>query len=466
MRFNFPLYLAPPLLVLLFLNQSIFAEPRDHLVETNGRFASRPQKTKKKSRIETFGSSLKKLKWDPEQNQTSEVSSTGSVNSDDDVIRVDTLLIATDLLVLDKQGRPVQGLKETDFNVSEDGVPQQVGHFLLGDNKSVGRSIVLIIDYSGSQFPYIRNSIDAAKVLVGKLGPKDQMAIVTDDVQMLVDFTSDKMELKKRLESLVEKSMGSEGFLGIGGTRRQFGNSAQYSALMATLKEAFNVEDLRPILIFQTDGDEAMYLRNSIIVPTVPPGTPIQLLAKVQEEVEGRKKLQRAGMTEFSLEDVYQAVEKSKATIYTVIPGTSFIGLSPEQRLQVLKAEDARAVAEMIPTLKKETREAFIASQEARKRLVTDEILNARAEETFKVQEALAAVAPLSGGWTEFLEKPSQAQSIYSRILSDINQRYIVGYYPAKKSQDGKRHKISFSVKGHPEYTILGRQSYFAPKQK
>ena len=75
------------------------------------------------------------------------------------------------------------------------------------------------------------------------------------------------------------------------------------------------------------------------------------------------------------------------------------------------------------------------------------------------MQEALAGVAPLSGGWTEFLEQPSQAQGIYSRILSDISQRYIVGYYPTNKERDGKRRKINFEVKGHPEYTILGRRS-------
>ena len=74
-------------------------------------------------------------------------------------------------------------------------------------------------------------------------------------------------------------------------------------------------------------------------------------------------------------------------------------------------------------------------------------------------------VAPLTGGWTEFLQKPEEADAIYSRIFSDINQRYIVGYYPTNKERDGKRRKIDFSVKGHPEYQIYGRRSYFAPSQ-
>jgi VWFA-related protein len=417
--------------------------------------------TGEKPKLKDFGSSLKKLKWDAQKNQTTD---TGTNSSDDDeVIRIETALVVSELLVLDKQGRPVSGLTQSDFLITEESTPQQVGHFLLGDNRSLPRSIVLIIDYSGSQFPYIKNSVEAAGVLVDKLGPLDRMAIVTDDVEMLSDFTNDKRELKKKLNTLLEKSKGNDGFLGIGGTRRQFGKSAQYSALMATLKEAFNEEDQRPLIIFQTDGDEAEYLRNSIIVPMVPPDLPPQKVAIVQNQIEQKRQLQRSSMTEFSLEDVYREVEKSRATIYTVVPGAKLIGLTPEQQLATVMAEDERAINEMLPTLSKKAREAFIARQDARKRAVPIQVLQMRAEENAKLQEALAAVAPLSGGWTEFLEQPQQAQGIYSRVLSDISQRYIVGYYPTNKERDGKRRRMTFEVKGHPEYTILGRRSYFAP---
>ena len=81
------------------------------------------------------------------------------------------------------------------------------------------------------------------------------------------------------------------------------------------------------------------------------------------------------------------------------------------------------------------------------------------------MQAALSGMAALTGGWTEFLERPEQAEGIYARIFTDINQRYIVGYYPTNKERDGKRRKIEFAVKGYPEYQIYGRRSYFAPSQ-
>src|SRR5512138_349390 len=307
--------------------------------------------TKDKKKHKDFGSSLKQLKWNPERNTGNDSGSNARMDSDDDVIRIDTSLVALDVLVVNKDGRVVEGLKESDFAITEDGNPQVVGHFLLGDNANLPRSIVLIIDYSGSQLPFIENSVAAAKILVDKLGPADRMAIVTDDVEMLVDFTADKKKLKQNLDSLVEKAKGTRGVLGFG-RNRQLGRSAQYSALMATLKEAFDAEEQRPIIVFQTDGDEAEYLRNSIVTPSVPPNLPPELRVRAQQEVEQRLKLQRQGMTEFSLDDVYHEVEKSRATIYTVISGTRLLGLPFAEQVARLKAEDEKRISDWLASVK------------------------------------------------------------------------------------------------------------------
>ena len=138
--------------------------------------SSTPPKRKK---IEDFGSSLKQLKA---------VESSGAVLNEGDVIRIETSLVSCELLVVDERGNSVPGLTAEDFSITENGAPQTVGHFLKGDNAQVPRTIVLVIDYSGSQLPYLKNSIKAAKVLVDKLGPKDLMAIVTDDVELLHDL--------------------------------------------------------------------------------------------------------------------------------------------------------------------------------------------------------------------------------------------------------------------------------------
>jgi len=248
-------------------------------------------------RTKNFGSSLDRLKWDSDLQQAVEKklpAKRANGPDDEDVVKVETSLVICSVTVLDQHGKVVPNLTKDDFIVTENGRPEQVYHFSLGNDLSVPRTIVLLIDYSGSQSPYIKESVAAAKVLVDKLGPKDIMAIVTDDVELLVDFTRDKVVLKKALNSLYQKSK-----------KKQYGKSKQFSALMAVIREMFGAEDIRPIVIFQTDGDQVFGLRPS--TPTLfgmPPPPP------------------DAGLLEqFSLRDLYHAIEQSRASVYTVIPG-------------------------------------------------------------------------------------------------------------------------------------------------
>jgi len=419
--------------------------------------------SQEKPKLKDFGSSLRKLKWDPEKNQAV-INEQGSHDgTDDDIVRIETSLVTSDVLVTDRQGRPIHNLSATDFEVSEDDVPQQVGHFVLGNNSSLPRSIVLIIDYSRSQFPYIADSIEAAKGFVDKLGPYDRLAIITDDVGLLVDFTNNKQELRKGLDSLLARTRGKGGFLGVGGKRPHFGRSAQYSALMATLNEAFEAEDQNPIIVFQTDGDELEYLRNSQIVYEMPTDVPPDLVRAVQEEVEQRRKLQRTSMTEFSLDDVYRRAEKSRVTIYSIIPQMRLLELPQNEQIKRLTEEDERTIATWAEASSSKVKDVFQKRLEERRRRLTPEIIKARLDQELKVQQALVDLAQLSGGWADFLETRSQTANIYNRIMTDLNQRYIIGYYPINKKRDGKRRRIKIEVKGHPDYVITGRKFYYAP---
>src|SRR5438477_1576728 len=383
-----------------------------------------------KPKLIDFGSSLKNLKWEPNQNSAVETESRAKPTRDsteDDVVKVETALVVNDLLVLDARGNPVPGLTAKDFAITEDGKPQEVGMFSLGDSANVPRSIVLIIDYSGSLLPYINMSIDAAKTLVDQLGPKDRMAVVTDDIKLLADFTQDKLELKSKVESLKKKALDDDARHG------WFrGYSLQFSALLATLRELFDNEDLRPVVIFQTDGDELVLLQ---------PQVADSALSGIARN--------------FSVNDVYKTAEKSRATIYTVIPGLKLLGLSEaEQYERLMRASDDRVTTQAAHRRK--------IPKSAQKRGVSDVIANLK-RTLVAQQSTLAVISTISGGWTSFLEDPSQANEIYSHIFSDINRRYLVGYYPTNKEHDGKRRKVIISVRDHPEYIVMGRRAYYAP---
>lgn len=416
-------------------------------------------KEKQRPKLKDFGSSLKRLKWDPQTKQAvprignTQTATTG----EEDVVRIESNLVSSDILVVDTKGNLVENLTADDFLVTEDGEPQKVAHFLLGDNASLPRTIVLIIDYSGSQAPFIRRSIDAAKLLVDKLAPSDVMAIVTDDVELLTDFTNDKDKLKKILESLFEKTKRGDSFIPWN-SRPKYGKSSQYSALMATLSEAFTEEDRRPLIIFQTDGDEVYRMQDPILGQQIAPDLPTDLREKVLKALQSAPQ----SRNEFSLADVYRMVEKSRATIYTVIPGFRLLNKSPEEQVEIIRKHTEEQFTQLMSKWKREEIEKFKAGQD-QWRTFSAANMAFRAQQLHVMQQALNAVAPRTGGWTEFLEKPEDAEGIYNRILVDINHRYIVGYYPTNKAHDGTRRKLKFAIKDHPEYHVLGRLAYYAP---
>ena len=386
-----------------------------------------------KPKLKHFGSSLDRLRWDPEKQTMVETvvpRERRSVAADVDVIRVQTDLVVFDVQVRDRQGRVVSGLNRGDFIVTENGGPQSIGHFSLGNDLSVSRSIVLIIDYSGSLRSYLDQSIDAAEVLISKLGPLDNMAIVTDDVELIADFTRDREKLTKALESLRNRAKS-----------RKYGRSFQFTALMATARELFDDEDIRPIVIFQTDGDEVGLLQppNPLyyFVPLFPANLPSAQKKSIETVVSRLEKTIAAQIKPYSLDDVYHAVEKSRATVYTVIPGTQLVGRSPAEQISRVKLNNSPRYSE---AQFEEIRDICV-----------------------RAQTAAAGAAIESGGWVAFLDKPEQAADIYATILSDINSRYVIGYYPTNKVHDGRRRNVSIEVRGHPEYVISGRRSYYAP---
>ena len=372
-------------------------------------------------RLRGFGSSLSHSPNDTAR-PTAEKGTGG-----DDVVRVETDLVVSTVLVVDQEGKIVRGLNREDFIVKEDDKLQEVASVSLGDNKDLPRSIVLVIDYSGSQLPYIRTSVESAKTLVDKLNPKDRMAVVTDDVRLLVDFTSDKELLKSQLESL--KTSAQAG---------RIGASDQYDALLASLNELFSNEDVRPIVIFQTDGDQLESLKGN----TSP--NPYSLPRK------------------YGIEDILTATEKKRATIYSVISGVKFAGLADEELLERARFDwknRQRANFELM-----RSRNYPVPADNSAE--PPEEYFAQYATQWLRRQTALMGLAKYTGTIPEFLERPSQADEIYTRVLTDIDRRYVIGYYPTNRSRDGLRRKVSIEVRNHPEYTVWGQKSYFARKEE
>ena len=162
----------------------------------------------------------------------------------------------------------------------------------------------------------------------------------------------------------------------------------------------------------------------------------------------------------FTFEDLVTTADSSRATIYSIIPGVPFVGLSLPDQLKNARADwenRQRAYAELL-------RLNNIPAQNNGLRTPSDSALMRNAEFWYRLQLALASLAKGTGAWADYLQQPEQAGELYSRVLNDINRRYVIGYYPTNRTRDGKRRNVSIEVRGHPEYIVIGRKTYFAPQ--
>lgn len=402
-----------------------------------------------------FGWSLKKFEKNNKNNSEESSKQQSSTGDSSDTVRIETNLVVSDILVVNQKGNAVLGLKRNDFIVTEDGKPQEVEMFSSSENLTLPRSVVLIIDTGIVSLDYIKSTINAAKNLVDKLRPQDKMAIVTGDVKLLTDFTGDKTRLKNSLNSFKDgfdiltyhsnpkaynheqwKAMMKKTFF-----NSNAGRSSEFSSLLAVLNELFNNTNSRPIVILQSNGLELFLLK--------PMNERLKKANEKNLSLENER-LEKISERSFGFNDVLDEVARAGVTIYSVIPELQLVGVSEqEQEINIKKMNDIRSATNM-------------GGKEYSADLVKYVIQWCR-EEWPADQSALVQIAKLSGGYADFLEKPEDADRIYSSILTVINNRYTIGYYPTNQARDGKQRYFKIQVRGHPEYLILARKTYCAP---
>ncbi len=109
-------------------------------------------------------------------------------DQDDDVVRVTTDLVVLNVTVLDKDGKFVPGLKRSDFQVLEDGVPQTVGGFTAEETPFAA---AILLDISGSMETRLTLGRSAAIRFLEGLREEDVAAVYSFDnrVDQMQDFT-------------------------------------------------------------------------------------------------------------------------------------------------------------------------------------------------------------------------------------------------------------------------------------
>ncbi len=141
--------------------------------------------------------------------------------------------------VMDRNGRAIGGMRESDFTVYENGLERQVTN-VLPTNEPF--NLVLLLDVSGSveeRMDFIRK---AARDFLRTTSPQDRIAIISfrDDIQVISNFSTDRQMLSRKLDEI---DAG--------------GGTALYDAIGYVLAETLKqLRGERTAIVVMSDGDD------------------------------------------------------------------------------------------------------------------------------------------------------------------------------------------------------------------
>jgi len=154
-------------------------------------------------------------------------------------LKVNVPLVNVDVLVTSKDGQFIPGLKQENFRIMEDGVPQQVTHFGVSQAPITA---VLLVEFASTSYTFLVDALQALYAFANSLRKDDWIAVSYYDMQphILVDFTQDKHAV-----------IGALNQLRIPG----FAETNVFDALYDTLDRLDRVEGKKYVILVTTGVD-------------------------------------------------------------------------------------------------------------------------------------------------------------------------------------------------------------------
>src|ERR1051326_11716 len=255
--------------------------------------------------------------------------------------------------VMDRNGRAISGMRESDFKVWENGIERRVTNVSPANEPF---NLVLLLDVSGSveeRMDFIRK---AARDFLRTASPQDRISIISfrDDIQVISDFSTDRRMLSRKLDEI---DAG--------------GGTALYDALGYVLSEQVKrLRGERTAIVVMSDGDDnksflpfpaildalsesgalvyPLYVPSGLIpegsVPkpeiTIDPLRTRYLTLTTRAEEEGRKLASASGGVYYPihrLEDLQKAYDDVVAQLrsaYTITYASNASSASPRVRVR------------------------------------------------------------------------------------------------------------------------------------
>jgi VWFA-related protein len=378
-----------------------------------------------------------------------------TVRSGKGTIRSTVSLVEIDVQVTNRDGKPVKGLKQEQFSVTEDGKPQKISTLEYNDIEQIEtagktdeapitvplgtvsspeeikavvrdhRMIVMFFDLTSLQSEDLLRSTRAAqKYLQEQMTPADLVAVVAfgNTLKVVANFTNDRELLRQSVEAIIP---GHEAALA------QLADAAAAADGETLVSEdtgaAFTADDTE-FNIFNTDRKLAA----------------VEALCEVLEGIPGKKSIIQftSGITQTGEENRSELIaatnsaNRSNVSIYSV-DSHGLVTATPGGDASV-GASGGNAMF---------TGATVISQSQSRQ----------------DSRETLATLAGDTGGRTFF--DVGDFGKVFQSVQNDTSGYYLVGYYSTNAANDGAWRRVHVKIDPLPAgVRIRAREGYYAPK--
>jgi len=318
-------------------------------------------------------------------------------------IQVNVQLVNVVATVTDSRGRYVDNLKASDFNLMEDGSPQQISHFAYSNDLPV--SVGIVLDTSTSMERKISTATRAVDRFLRDIHSDDDIFLMTFDqsVRVRQDFTSDREKLSIALDKV---SLGPR--------------TSLYDGVIAGMDKLRKGKYPKKAILLISDG----------------------------VDTSSNSDYTRARI----------AVRESEALLYALGIAADEPARGPlsERRPPTTTSPGRRNPTPFpIPGI------PFPIPVPGRHQFPSG---NTRASNPDEVDmNTLDAFADASGGkaWLITAEnRKTRLEDALDQIADELRNQYSLGYYPTHDLKDGKWHRIELTMK-NPSYNVRYKEDYF-----
>lgn len=395
---------------------------------------------------------------------------------EEDTIKISAQLVQVDVLVTDKNNKPVSGLKREDFELYDNDKTQVISFF----------------SYEESKLQRVDVGASGTRELPRVITPGELKRVIAFVVDTLHMSTDNLYRTRQMLRNFIDTKMEPGDLVLIFPTGGGSGLYMQFTADQRALRQAVN--HMRPSFILDSDGPSRRGATTAQamndLLPKLPEaeraraggvGAPggitggdtiedsdvratlaaLDGTIKAMSKFPGRKigvfisegiRTFRTQATSDLTETTYRAA-RANVVFYSINPA----GLDP----QGFTVASGLGLKEKAPDPLSPTglQQEPTAAEQARVGSLSD-----KRNDYFESHEALSRLALETGG--KFFNNNNDLKRGLNSFLEENSAYYLLGFQPEGAKWDGKFHKLKVTVRDRPDLTVTTRKGYMAKVEK